>query len=613
MNTPELEQVKNLRIDAKAIPDEVTRADVALLLRGIESLASKVNDLEEENQNLKDEINRLKGEQGKPKINPQTGKDDHSSEGERSSPENQSGDEEGKGDEGNGDSQGNKNNEENKDDQSGQGKAKAGQRKKSKSKKHKISAHETRHCPVDKSILPEDAEFKGYDSVVIQGIVVRAHNVEYRREVYYSPSMGRRFIADLPPGSQGEFSPELKAFIIACHHDYQMTEPAIRRMLTDVALHISPATISRILTGVGGQSSHTEIFQAEKQDIVSAGMQSSDYQQTDDTSARVSGKNHYTHVLCNPFYTAYFTRPKKDRLTVLEILNRGPLSFSVTEEALRLMQEMEIPEKYWSPIETFFNTQKDSEISRSEIDVLLSDLFPDSNKHHKNRQIILEACALTAYRNKEDAIKILVCDDAPQFKNLTEYLALCWIHEGRHYKKLRPFMAENQEKLTQFLKLFWEFYHKLLAYKAFPSLEKAQCLETQFDTLFCLTTGYEDLDARIAKTFAKKENLLLVLKYPNIPLHNNASELGARRQARYRDISLHTKTDQGTYAKDDMMSIGQTARKLGVSVYHYMLDRVARIFAMPSLASLIATKAAAAATEAVATATAAALPYCDTG
>jgi hypothetical protein len=28
-----------------------------------------------------------------------------------------------------------------------------------------------------------------------------------------------------------------------------------------------------------------------------------------------------------------------------------------------------------------------------------------------------------------------VCDDARQFKLVTEELGLCWIHNGRHFKK----------------------------------------------------------------------------------------------------------------------------------------------------------------------------------
>ena len=56
-----------------------------------------------------------------------------------------------------------------------------------------------------------------------------------------------------------------------------------------------------------------EEFYQEKADIITAGLQSTRYQHLDDTGARVNGKNHYTHILCNPFYTAYFTVPRKDR------------------------------------------------------------------------------------------------------------------------------------------------------------------------------------------------------------------------------------------------------------------------------------------------------------
>ena len=38
------------------------------------------------------------------------------------------------------------------------------------------------------------------------------------------------------------------------------------------------------------------------------------------TSARVNGDNHYTQILCNPYYAAYFTVPYKNRESILEIL-----------------------------------------------------------------------------------------------------------------------------------------------------------------------------------------------------------------------------------------------------------------------------------------------------
>ncbi len=83
---------------------------------------------------------------------------------------------------------------------------------------------------------------------------------------------------------------------------------------------------------------------------------------------------------------------------------------------------------------------------------------------------------------------------------------------------------------------------------------------------------------------------MAVLRHPELPLHNNDAELGARVQARVRDVSLHTKSEAGTKAKDTFMSIVQTAKKLGVSAYEYIHDRVSGKFELPSLAQLIREK-----------------------
>ena len=82
----------------------------------------------------------------------------------------------------------------------------------------------------------------------------------------------------------------------------------------------------------------------------------------------------------------------------------------------------------------------------------------------------------------------------------------------------------------------------------------------------------------------------MVLKYPEIPLHNNDAELGARAQVRKRDVSLHTMTKDGTKASDTFMTIVQTAKKLGVNAYDYFYDRVSKTFSMPSLSELIKPK-----------------------
>ena len=53
-------------IDLSRIQDEQTRELIVRLMNLIEQLAAENRDLRAKNQELRDEINRLKGEQGKP-------------------------------------------------------------------------------------------------------------------------------------------------------------------------------------------------------------------------------------------------------------------------------------------------------------------------------------------------------------------------------------------------------------------------------------------------------------------------------------------------------------------------------------------------------------------
>ncbi len=65
-------------IDPEKIADESVRQTVIIRLNHIEDLSAVVNTLKAENQQLRDEINRLKGEPGKPNIKPNRGKDSQS-------------------------------------------------------------------------------------------------------------------------------------------------------------------------------------------------------------------------------------------------------------------------------------------------------------------------------------------------------------------------------------------------------------------------------------------------------------------------------------------------------------------------------------------------------
>ena len=70
---------------------------------------------------------------------------------------------------------------------------------------------------------------------------------------------------------------------------------------------------------------------------------------------------------------------------------------------------------------------------------------------------LTEACAIAHYQQQTEfpIIGTLLADDTPQFKLLTRHLGLCWVHDGRHYKKLRPVVPEHQSALASFKSRYW--------------------------------------------------------------------------------------------------------------------------------------------------------------
>ena len=457
-------------------------------------------------------------------------------------------------------------------------------RKSRKEKKTKIAIDRTEVCGVDNSKLSADAEFKGYESVLIQEILIKTDNVEYKKELFYSPSEKRTYTGELPAGIVGEFGPGIRSLVCTLKYVANMSQPKIQELLENCGILISQATISRILTN------DETGFNQEKKDIFRAALENTPYQQIDDTTVRVNGKNQYSQIFCNPYYTAFFTVPRKDRLTILDLLLCGrKRTYRFDLKAFCLMSDFKVAKKVTDQL---LNLTEDKEISEAEMQELFEKVFKDGKgKNTKTR--IMEAAAIAAYHRQTSVpvVDILLGDDAPQFKKITAELALCWIHEGRHYNRLDPIVPCNVDVLKDFKTRFWDFYGDLLKYKKDPGPEKAAKLSMEFDELFSTKTIYDALNDRIEKTRNKKEELLKVLKYPWLPLHNNDSELGARVEKRRQDVSLHTISDAGTTAKDAFLTITQTAKKLGVNAFNYINDRVSRNFNMPALSDLIVENA----------------------
>ena len=164
---------------------------------------------------------------------------------------------------------------------------------------------------------------------------------------------------------------------------------------------------------------------------------------------------------------------------------------------------------------------------------------------------------------------------------------LCWIHDWRHYAKLTPVVPVHQELLATFRTASWGDYRPLLADRTAPTVVERDRLRAAFAVLFTRRTGYQALDERIAKTWTNQELLLVVLDHPDLPLHNNAMELAARRRVRKRDVRFGPQSRAGAQAWDTFQTIIATATKLGVRVYPYFRSRLMAPATTPTLADHI--------------------------
>jgi hypothetical protein len=531
-------------IDPNSIEDPYARQCVVLLLNLTEGHLQQIAALKEQNQLLRDEIARLKGQQGKPLVPPSKPATNHSSEAQRRVPTLWQ----------------------------------------KRPKRDLLEVTRTEVMTVDPATLPADAEFKGYEEFTVQDLKLVWENVRLRREKYYSPSTKQTYLAPLPEGYDTHYGPRLKALALWLGYQGNMSQAAIHSLLTCAGVSLSTGQVNRLL--VEGQ----DLFHEESQEVLLSGLSCAPWANIDDTATRVNGTNAHCHVLGNPLFSFYHTAPRKDRQAVLSALCGGKaLTYLCNSAALAYMQIQGLSKPHRKRLQEL---PQETLMSQAALQALLSALLPDL----KPRQIttIHEGMAIAAYQAQQEfpALQLLVCDGAGQFVWLTCERALCWIHDGRHYAKLMPRLAPHAKLLSDFQTHYWNFYKELLAYQKAPTTAEALRLEAAFDTLFATVSGYEALDDRIQKTRHHKEELLMVLLHPEIPLHNNAAELAARRRVRKRDVSFGPRSDLGKSCWDTFMTLSATAAKLGVNFYHYLTDRLSKAGEIPPLAALIHERAA---------------------
>jgi hypothetical protein len=457
----------------------------------------------------------------------------------------------------------------------------AGQKRPGSAKRSKtaqLTIHED--LPLVIEGLPAGTQIEGYRDFVVQDLKIAAHNTRYRRTVYRLPD-GRLRVAPRPADVHGHFGVGLKQFILYQVHQTHVSHARLLEQLREYGIDISAGQLNAILL-----DGH-EAFHAEKDALLPTARAVSGVLHVDDTSARHRGKNAVCTHIGNDYFASFHTTDSKSRLNFLRLLCQPEERYSLNEEmrtALELLGASQVlQDKFATRAEATF-------VGRAAFENQLDRWRITSDSQ---RTLVCEA-ALYATLLTEDwyADLGLVSDDAPQFKLFGFVHGLCWIHAERKVSRLIPLTTKHQQAVEKVRDEIWTFYERLKTYRREPCETQRPELTAEFDRLCQQRTGYPALNEALTLLHAKQTGLLAVLEYPHLPLHNNLSERDIREYARLRKVSGGTRSELGRRCRDTFLSLKKTCRKLGLSFWQFLKDRLSPHPAIPTLPELLRQAAA---------------------
>lgn len=178
--------------------------------------------------------------------------------------------------------------------------------------------------------------FKGYRDSFVRDLVIRAHNVRVRRELWLLAD-GTYLVGARPPELAGlHFGPGLRAYILHQHHQCHVPQPLIREQLLQIGVDISAGELDRLLTR------DLDLFRQEQVAVLQAGLKASSVVTVDDTGARHQGKNGYATNVSGPAFAYFSSTASKSRASFLELLHAGDVRYAINDVAIRYLSLIHI-------------------------------------------------------------------------------------------------------------------------------------------------------------------------------------------------------------------------------------------------------------------------------
>jgi len=389
-------------------------------------------------------------------------------------------------------------------------------------------------------------------------------------------------VAPLPSHVSSHFGNNLKRYILYQSYVNNVSQKKIKCELEDVGISMSAGEIHNSIV------ESQELLGKEYEDVGSTGLITAREIRVDDTGCRHMGKNGSCLVIQNDLYTFFQSSLSKSRMQFLKVLRGTHIDYVLNEVALNYIEQYKpkatLLDKLTKLVDINFADKQSWDNALKDADITAL------NTGAKLLTVIEEAGLLgSAIEHGLDPNIVLLSDGARQYVMFVH--ALCWVHAERAIKKLLPKNDEEAVEIEKIRDQVWKFYETLKDYKNNPTPSAKKAIDQQFDQLFGQKVINDDLGIVLRSFLLKKAELLRVLDYPHIPLHNNSSEQAIRCMVIKGNISGGTRSDQGRYIRDMFASLIKTCRKHKISVWDFLGDRINKVGQIPYLPDLIRQKA----------------------